>query len=76
MATTDRIQALSLEQFQFLAEALLDFQGADDLAPGWPRFNFEIDPTSCCIALMELQGSVEAVALQQALLEAESGSCA
>jgi len=31
-ATTARIQALPLEQLEALAEALLDFQGADDLA--------------------------------------------
>ncbi len=30
--TTARIQALPLEQLESLAEALLDFQGADDLA--------------------------------------------
>jgi predicted transposase YdaD len=31
-ATTARIQALTLEQLEALAEALLDFQGPDDLA--------------------------------------------
>jgi len=31
-ATTARIQSLPLEQLEALAEALLDFQGADDLA--------------------------------------------
>ena len=31
-ATTARIQSLPLEQLESLAEALLDFQGADDLA--------------------------------------------
>ncbi|MCT0224839.1 DUF4351 domain-containing protein [Synechococcus sp. CS-1328] len=31
-ATTARIQALPLEQLEALAEALLDFQGPDDLA--------------------------------------------
>jgi len=31
-ATTARIQSLPLEQLKSLAEALLDFQGADDLA--------------------------------------------
>ena len=30
-ATTARIQSLPLEQLEALAEALLDFQGADDL---------------------------------------------
>ena len=30
-ATTARIQSLPLEQLESLAEALLDFQGADDL---------------------------------------------
>ena len=30
-ATTARIQALPLEQLEALAEALLDFQGPDDL---------------------------------------------
>jgi predicted transposase YdaD len=30
--TTARIQSLPLEQLESLAEALLDFQGADDLA--------------------------------------------
>ena len=30
-ATTSRIQSLPLEQLESLAEALLDFQGADDL---------------------------------------------
>ena len=31
-ATTARIQSLPLEQLESLAEALLNFQGADDLA--------------------------------------------
>jgi len=31
-ATTARIQSLPLEQLEALAEALLDFEGADDLA--------------------------------------------
>ena len=31
-ATTARIQSLPLDQLEALAEALLDFQGADDLA--------------------------------------------
>ena len=31
-ATTSRIQALPLEQLEALADALLDFQGPDDLA--------------------------------------------
>ncbi|MBM5786155.1 MAG: DUF4351 domain-containing protein [Cyanobacteria bacterium K_DeepCast_35m_m1_288] len=31
-ATTARIQALPLEQLEALAEALLDFEGAEDLA--------------------------------------------
>ena len=31
-ATTARIQSLPLEQLESLAEALLDFQGGDDLA--------------------------------------------
>ena len=31
-ATTARIQSLPLEQLESLAEALLDFQGPDDLA--------------------------------------------
>ena len=30
-ATTDRIQALPLEQLEALAEALLDFRGPEDL---------------------------------------------
>ena len=37
-ATTARIQSLPLEQLESLAEALLDFQGADDLA-AWLSFN-------------------------------------
>ena len=34
-ATTAQIQALPVEKLEALADALLDFQGPADLAPGW-----------------------------------------